>query len=307
LVGAPTLIRLLAFLALLAASGPALAQTPIPKFDYDAAKPLSPTFGAGHTLAPGIRAYAITFHSEDRIITGEVVEGVGEHWHGGLLCVHWLGDAKTTNHTEFEADAAILAQVGVTSLLIDAPWSDPHWFPALGKSADADIAFSRGEVVDLRRSLDMLEQLPNVDPDRIGVLAHDFGAMFAMMLGAVDHRPKAFVLMAPNDSLGGWYLWEKTIPDRDAYLAKLAPFQMAPYAARLAAPGGVMFQVTDHDDYVTKAQTQALYDAVPDPKFISWFHISHALDDGYGSTASDRDTWLEGRILEPPDRRFGRF
>jgi len=301
-------IRLLAALVTVSLASPALAQpASLPSFAYDAARPLAPSFGAPHTLAGGVRAVPITFRSEGRVVTGEVVEGVGDHWHGGVLFAHWLGDPATSNHTEFEEDAVSLAQVGVTSLLVDAPWSDPAWFPPLGRSADADIRMTENEVVDLRRSLDLLARLPDVDPDRIAVVGHDFGAMFAMMMGAVDHRPRAFVFITPNDSLGDWYLWQKTLADRDAYLARLAPYQMAPYARALKAPDGVLFQVTDQDVYVTKAKTQALYDAAAGPKFISWFHLSHKMNDGYGSTASDRDTWLEGRILEPPSRRFGRF
>jgi len=299
---------LLAALGLvLAAIGPACASgQPMPTFGYDASQPLSPAFGKPRILADGVRATPITFRSEGRPVSGEVVEGVGEKWHGGVLFVHWLGDPKTSNHTELEPDAVALAKVGVTSLLVDAPWSDPAWFPALGKSADADIRMTVNEVVDLRRSLDMLERLPGVDPDRIAVVGHDFGAMCAMMLGAVDHRPLAFVFITPNDSLGDWYLWKKALPaaERDAYLGQLSPFQMAPYVGNLSSPGGVLFQVTDQDVFVTKDKTQALFDATPEPKSISWFHISHKMDDGNGSTASDRDTWLEGRILEPPSRRF---
>jgi hypothetical protein len=293
-------------LALAAMTPAAATAQPTQTFSYDASQPLAPSFGKPRTLAEGVRATPITFRSEGRLVTGEVVGGVGDKWHGGVLFVHWLGDPKTSNHTELEPDALALAKAGVTSLLVDAPWSDPAWFPALGKSADADIRMTTNEVIDLRRGLDMLERLPGVDPDRIAVVGHDFGAMFAMMLGAVDHRPRAFVFITPNDSLGDWYVWEKAMPtaERDAYLSRLSPFQMAPYAAQLKAPGGVLFQVTDQDVYVTKAKIQALYDASPEPKFISWFHISHRMDDGYGGTASDRDTWLEGRIQEPPSRRF---
>jgi len=42
--------------------------------------------------------------------------------------VHWLGDPKTTNLTEFSQDALALAHQGCVSLLIDAMWSQPNWY-----------------------------------------------------------------------------------------------------------------------------------------------------------------------------------
>ena len=297
------MLRALIVVAWLGLADAAVAQPPVAQsFDYDASKTVTPTFGAPVALAPGVKAYAISFGSHGRHITGEVVEGKGDVWHPAILYVHWLGDPKTTNHTEFEAEAAQFADVGVTSLLIDAPWSQPGWFEGMGASADADIRFTQNTVVDLRRSLDMLEHLPNVDRERIGYVGHDFGAMFGILLASVDHRPAAWVFMTPNTSLGAWYLWEKKTPDRDAYLAKLSAFDLAPYASRIQTKGGgVEFEFSNKDEYVTHADAQALFDATPGSKDIQWFNAGHALDE---NAQSDRFVWLESRILEPPSRRF---
>lgn len=301
------MIRALAVFAGLLFAGTAAGQTAgPPTFDYDASKPLDLKVGAPVKLGPGVKAYLVAFNSEGRQITGEVVEGKGDVWHPGVLYVHWLGDPKTTNHTEFEAEAVQFADVGVTSLLIDAPWSQKGWFERMGASADDDIAFTRDTVVDVRRSLDLLEQLPRVDKDRIGFVGHDFGAMFGLLTASVDHRPAAWVFMTPNTSLGAWYLWEKSPPDRDAYLAKLAQFDLKPFAAQIQTKGGgVEYQFSNNDPYVTHADAQALFDATPgsDPasKDIQWFNAGHALDE---NAESNRFVWLEGRILEPPSRRF---
>jgi hypothetical protein len=46
-----------------------------------------------------------------------------------ILFVHWYGPpAPTSNRTQFIPDGVALARQGVTSLLIDTPWSDPAWF-----------------------------------------------------------------------------------------------------------------------------------------------------------------------------------
>ena len=93
-------------------------------------------------------------------ITGEIVAGAAPEPHPGVLFVHWLGDAKTTNHTEFEPDAIALARKGATSLLVDALWSDPAWFDPWASPLDADERTTEGQVADLRRALDALPPSP---------------------------------------------------------------------------------------------------------------------------------------------------
>src|SRR5215470_13706651 len=44
-----------------------------------------------------------------------------------VLWVHWLGEPKTTNRTEFLDEAVELARTGTIWLLVDAQWSLPHW------------------------------------------------------------------------------------------------------------------------------------------------------------------------------------
>jgi hypothetical protein len=52
-----------------------------------------------------------------------------------ILWVHWLGDPATTNRTEFLEEAVQFARVGVTSLLVDALWSQPSWYKQRPRSS----------------------------------------------------------------------------------------------------------------------------------------------------------------------------
>ncbi|MDQ6780919.1 MAG: hypothetical protein M3Z37_07195, partial [Candidatus Eremiobacteraeota bacterium] len=58
---------------------------------------------------------------------------------GGVLFVHWLGDAKTTDLTEFYPDALRLARHRIVSLLVDAQWAQPHWYEKI-RSPRTDYA-----------------------------------------------------------------------------------------------------------------------------------------------------------------------
>ena len=277
------MLRLMTFWLALGLAAAAAAQPP-PNFDLGAKSPPPP-------VAVGPERHTEFQPFEDgRAVSGEVFEGMGRGPHPAVLFAHWLGDPATTNHTEFEADARTLALLGVTSLLIDAPWSKKGWFGPLGASADADIRGSEAQVVDLRRSLDLLLGQPGVDPTRVAYVGHDFGAMFGMMLASVDARPSWYVFMTPNASLGEWYLWEKKTPDRDAYLAWLSMFDLANFAPKVRAKG-VLFQFSRRDEYVTREHAQAIYDATPQPKTLQWFDADHGL--AIEAARAARLAWLE--------------
>ena len=63
---------------------------------------------------------------------------------------------------------------------------------------------------DYRRSIDVLQELREVDPERIGVIGHDLGAMNALFLTALDERTTAcvascgFTMMAESAEPGRW-------------------------------------------------------------------------------------------------------
>ena len=78
-----------------------------------------------------------------------------------MLFVHWLGDAATTNHTEFEADAVALAKRGAVCVLLDAMWSttipaNEQRLVRKRRSTSTDYANSIQQVIDLRRGIDLL-------------------------------------------------------------------------------------------------------------------------------------------------------
>ena len=254
--------------------------------------PVRFAFGAASTR-DGTRVRDVTFASPSgRTITGVVVSGNGRGRHAAILWVHWLGDPATTNHTEFLNDAVALAKRGATSLLVDAPWSKTRWF-SQGRSSETDYGDSVGEIVDLRRALDVLLAQPGVDAGRLAYVGHDFGSMYGAVLSGVDPRPQWYVLMAGTTSFSEWFLLGKKPADVPAYVAKMEPLDPLPYLSRGHARG-YLFQFSAHDEYVTRGKETAFFDAAPLPRGMLVYDVDHSLATPLAT--HDRLAWLADRL-----------
>jgi hypothetical protein len=290
----------IAAFGLTTANAPA-APLPVSAFDY---KSMALNIGAVMRDADdGTRRGVITYKVDGRTETAEIVEpsprGVAAtKARPGVLFVHWLGDAATTNHTEFEADAIALAKRGAVCLLLDAMWSTTipanknDWYEN-GRSTSTDYANSIRQVIDLRRGIDILLML-YADPNRIAYVGHDFGSMYGAVLAGVDTRPKYFVLMAGNPSFSNWYLLGKKPADVPAFVKQMEPLDPEPYLARSTAKG-FLFQFATRDDYITSTEAQAFAAAAPLPRGVFLYNTDHAMK--VPDATADRLAWLETRLF----------
>jgi hypothetical protein len=212
-----------------------------------------------------------------------------------VLFVHWLGDAKTTNHTEFEKDAVALASRGVTSLLVDAMWSDSSWFDKVGTSAQEDVAQARSQLAALRASLDFLVTDLGADPKRIAYVGHDFGAMFGALLAGEDSRPRVFVLMAGVPTLSEWYLLGK--PHPEGYASALDKLDITGSLGRSKARA-FLFQFAAHDKYIAADRAHAFASAAPLPHTVATYDADHGL--AVQAAFSDRLAWLDAQLFGAP-------
>ncbi len=243
---------------------------------------------------PASRLRSVTFMSLGHTVTGEVISGNARGSHPGILFVHWLGDDKTTNHTEFEPDAIALAKHGATSLLIDALWSKKDWFEHMGVDAKADMDESAGEVIDFRHALDVLMAQPNIDPARVAYVGHDFGAMFGALMSGIDARPQFYVLMAGTATMSEWYLLEHKSKDEVAYRAAIAPLDILASVKQSKAKA-FLFQFATRDEFIPAARAQLVLDAAPLPKGAFWYDADHSLT--VPAAFDDRLAWLTEKLF----------
>jgi dienelactone hydrolase len=212
----------------------------------------------------------------------------------GVLFLHWLDEAPSANRTEFLAEAVGLAERrGVVALLPQLEF--PFAFGPVGDGRDRDSVVK--QVVQLRRGLDLLDARPDVDRSRVAVVGHDYGAMYGVLLAAVDRdRVRANVVMAADATFGNWFsvfflgLEGEADSSYRALLVSLDPVAYLPHAPR----GGVLLQYATNDFFIPHSVAERVAAATAEPKTVREYDADHSLD--VPQARADRDAYLE-RVL----------
>jgi cephalosporin-C deacetylase-like acetyl esterase len=208
-----------------------------------------------------------------------------------ILFLHWYGPPNpTSNRTQFLPEAIELAGSGVVSLLVDTPWSQERWFGT--RDSARDYEFSVQMAKDVRRALDVLLAQPNIDPTRVAVVGHDFGAMWGALAVASDPRVTHFVYAAGTSSFTDWYLYtpKREGADREAFIAKLAPLDPIAHLPKIA-PRPVLLQFGTRDEHVKNEAAAAQAAAAKEPKTVKIYqNAGHELTH---QARVDRLAWLK--------------
>ncbi|MEO7597321.1 MAG: hypothetical protein ABIV50_00190 [Opitutus sp.] len=293
---APALVRSIGVIALgitsvvvssPAAEAPSNASSVTAMFDYDRSAPLDLVEVGSETRDEAV-IRDITFVGAKKPVTAYLVSPAraGESM-AAILYVHWLGQRETTNRTEFLNEAVALANQGVVSLLVDAMWSQPKWYD--NRIPEEDYARSVDQVIDLRRAMDLLVSQPHIDLKRVGFVGHDFGAMYGIVMGAMDQRAATYVLMAGTPHFIDWFLFARQPKVPDDYRKQLAPLDPISFIAQLA-PAPVFFQFAAHDEYVGLEAAATFYAAAMPRKQTAMYDAGHDLQKP--EVTADRISWL---------------
>jgi dienelactone hydrolase len=297
--------RALIALFLLATS--AFAQADRSLFDYDREAPLDV-----QTVSVEKRGHAeVRDISYASAVVGRVpaylVVPTTAGPHAAIVYAHWMMEgAPNANRTEFLDEALEMAKHGVVSLLIESPMNrkDRREFPPEQRGA-ASLFYSRQMVVDIRRGLDLLVHMSDVDTGRIAVVGHSFGATAAAITAGVDARPSAYVIMAVALDQEH-FLRHSTAPaisglrasvpkaDFEEYMRMAAPQNAAHYIAH-AAPAAVLLQYAEADEYATVEDAQRSLAVASEPKELKMYPGGHELTP---EARKDRVAWLLKQFRE---------
>ncbi|HLQ29560.1 MAG TPA: hypothetical protein VK140_10030 [Ktedonobacteraceae bacterium] len=194
-------------------------------------------------------------------------------------------------------EAVILTRLGFVSLCLDAPFRRPAGYePQIEEPPQAEVQW----IVDVRRGVDLLLEQFSLLPKQLGYVGHSYSATFGGTIAAIEHRIKAYALMA------GWYALSElmrtsthpalveernaTPPEEfNAYLNALAPLDASHYIGH-AAPSTLFFQFALSDDFVSVEDGQRYFKLASEPKQITWYdNCNHELN---AQARLDRATWL---------------
>ena len=288
-------LRMTAFVGLLsfaAATGIATEPALVADiFAYDKAAPFNVQETGRETRGAAL-VRDLTFTPADKPVKAYLVSPAsGSGPHAAILYVHWLGEAKTTNRTEFLDEAVVLAGHGVVSLLVDTMWAEPGWYK--NRVPEEDYPRAVRQVVELRRAMDLLLTQPGLDRQRVALVAHDFGAMYGMIAEAQDRRAKTCVFLAATPHFTDWFLYRQQPKDLATYKQQLAPIDPVLFVAKLA-PAPVFFQFAHKDFYVPPEKAAEFYAAAGPRKQLATYEAGHDLHTP--EVAADRVAWLEREL-----------
>ena len=198
----------------------------------------------------------------------------------GLIFGHW-GEG---DRGEFVDEAVLLARLGFVSLCLDAPFRRPAEYKPEVDPPQADLQW----IVDVRRAVDILQDSFRLSPEHIGYIGHSFGASFGGVIAGVEHRIKAYVLLAGAASATEVMRTsnhpliirarEKTSPEEwNAILDAEAPYDACHYIDQ-AAPSSLYFQFACHDDFISVQEGEHYFELASEPKQIAWYdNCNHEL------------------------------
>jgi len=141
--------------------------------------------------------------------------------------------------------------------------------------AELWIGFVRQSVIDLRRTMDALAGLAEIDAGRIGYAGFSLGTILGVPFCAEDARIKAAALAIGGGGVG------PVASDPVGHIPRFAPRP-------------VLFVNASRDQTIPRERAEALHEAARSPKQVLWFDCTHAELPGAALKAMWR--FLEGHL-----------
>ena len=263
----------------------AVYQKVLPSYQYDVTQPLAVKVSGTQTIGTTkfLRfSYASTNNQRVPALLFTPAGASASHPVPCLIILHGLGGSK-----EIMAGMALdAAKAGYASLVIDE-YGQGERGPlktVQGRQAQELATTVLQTAVDIRRGLDYLAALPQINSGEIGLAGVSLGAIIGTVVSGVEPRIKAVVLISGG---GDWGLILKTLASRgavvggrdtsafkninwDALSILLAPEDPLTFAPHIAPRPILMLSGRKDATIVPKAQ-QELYDAAHQPKQIVWY------------------------------------
>jgi dienelactone hydrolase len=271
---------------------PRAGGSPRLTFGYDAALPLQyVNRGRINRRTEPIAIDDVSFRSERQRIEGYLLLPPSRARRPAVVFVH----GSSGDRSELLERARWLAGRNVVTLTITEPsTSSPPARAAGGAAAllERIQAAQVRDVVAVRRAVDLLQSLPQVDPGRIGYLGWSAGAKIGTFVAASEPRVKALVLLSAGAAPIAAYVANTPPSLRRAVRRILGSVDPIRYIA-LARPGSILLEDGTKDEIVPHAALLNIVHAAPSGTTVRWYDAPHALDRAAYHDAFD---WLARKL-----------
>jgi len=246
-------------------------------FAYDASKPLD-VRTSQKSREGGVELRDISFKAAGGgTVPAYLIVPRGRGRHPAVIYAHGSGG----NRRDLLPSAVALAQRGAVAIALEMNYSATRGTASLPKGIQGVETATNNEiesVVEVRRAVDLLRSLPYVDKDRIGYVGWSAGARTGAILAGVDHRIRAFDLLAGGAAPVSTYLANSPKEMRGelkGLLGKTDPLRYVPHAA----PSALLFQDGRRDEIVPRSALARLARAGSKPKEVRWYDSGHVPSD----------------------------
>jgi len=282
-------LQIISFVAILLLSAARLrAQDAalVRHFDYDQKAPLRiKQVGVQHRQHATV--YDIAYASpKGGVVPAYLVVPKGRGPFAAVIWGHWCWqNSSMRNRKEFLDEAVALAQTGLVSLLTDHPISRPGYVQIKDPLDERNATEFLQQVIDMRRGVDLLTARRDVDSKRIGYVGHSCNAAVGALLSGLDHRFKAFVLMAGSmsdeisqNTKDFQEFRQKMGPEKvDAFTAKYNYLDQGKFVSH-ASPAFVFLQYGSRETFLNADRARQYAAIVSDPKELKIYDAEHALN-----------------------------
>ncbi|HET9324377.1 MAG TPA: acyl-CoA thioester hydrolase/BAAT C-terminal domain-containing protein [Gaiellaceae bacterium] len=261
-------------------------------YAYDAGEPIAKRdAGLANSNYP-IKIHDISFDGGAERVPAFLLLPPGKGPYPAVIYLHGQGGDRL----EMLYTASWLAARRAAALTVESPYS-PNREIKLGTGV-AGLRKERNRtvqgVVELRRAVDLLQSLPQVDDDRIGFVGYSAGARTGAILAGVERRIKAYVFMSGGEDSVDEFMSLVPSEQQDEVRPLLEDTDGLRYIAQ-ASPSKLFFQAGRKDEIVPRDALRRLIEAGSEPKKVAWYDAGHNL--AVPRAQRDQLEWLS-EVLE---------
>lgn len=244
------------------------------QFTYDDSKPLDAQIRPTSLSTNEARVDDVSFTGPGATLINAylLTPSRSEGRHPAVIYAHGAGGDRQ----ELLDEARQMAEKGAVTLTLDMIYGPERARPLpQGMAGVRENSRLEAESVrEVRRAVDFLQSLDSVDDDEVGYVGWSAGARMGALVSGVEHRIKAFDLIAGGAAPVSEYVRLAPTDLQEELETLLERTDPLHYVA-LAEPSELLFQDGREDKVVPEAALRELADAGSEPKEVRWYDAGH--------------------------------